>query len=123
MKLLVIALAASSVMAPNQAPATETNQALQLRPKTLMTTKSSIPHNYAPFVTPSGEPDLGLAPARHEGRETSRSSCNSDQALCYDSASGHIVYKPARQLMPDLPGLSPENISVKRNRIVFRYSF
>jgi hypothetical protein len=25
--------------------------------------------------------------------------------------------------MPDLPGLQRENISVKRDRIVFRYSF
>ncbi|HET9652929.1 MAG TPA: hypothetical protein VFP36_12090 [Usitatibacter sp.] len=123
MKLLVIALATTSVMAPNQSPATETEKALQLRPKSLMTTTAGMPHNYAPFVTPSAEPKLGLAQPRHEARDVSRSSCKADQALCYDAASGHIVYKPARQFMPDLPGLTPENISLKRNRIVFRYSF
>jgi hypothetical protein len=37
--------------------------------------------------------------------------------------SGNIVFKPVRQFMPDLPGMRPENISVKRDRIVFRYSF
>ncbi|HET9579769.1 MAG TPA: hypothetical protein VFP44_18190 [Usitatibacter sp.] len=121
MKLLVIALAASSVMAPNQAPATETSQALQLRPKSLVTPKS-IAHNYAPFVAPSSAtPELGFAQPRHEAREASRSSCKAEQSLCYDS--GQIVYKPARQFMPDIPGLQPENISLKRNRIVFRYSF
>ena len=28
-----------------------------------------------------------------------------------------------RQFMPDIPGLQRENISVKRDRIVLRYSF
>jgi hypothetical protein len=122
MKLLVIALAVSSVMAPNEVPATETNKPLQLKPKSLMTT-SAPTHSYAPFLTPGGEPELGLAPRRAETQEASRSSCDSDRTLCYDTASGRVVYKPARQLMPDIPGLRSENISVKRNRIVFRYSF
>jgi hypothetical protein len=33
------------------------------------------------------------------------------------------VYKPARQYMPGLPGLQPESVSVKRDKIVFKYSF
>ena len=55
--------------------------------------------------------------------ETSRSSCAGERSLCYDAQSGRIVYKPARAFMPDLPGLQRENISVKRDRIVLRYTF
>jgi hypothetical protein len=77
----------------------------------------------APFVAPVAEPELGLLPRRDERLEQSRSSCSGERSLCYDPTSGRIVYKPARMLMPDLPGLQRENISVKRDRIVLRYSF
>jgi len=50
-------------------------------------------------------------------------SCANATTLCYDPNERRIVYKPARNLMPDLPGLTRENISVKRDRIVFRYTF
>lgn len=119
MKLLLIALALGLAAAPKVA-AVETKPPLQLRPKTALV--AAAPHNYAPFVAPSAEPVLDLLP--HDLRQDqSRSSCNSDRALCYDPNSGRIVYKPARALMPDLPGLQRENISVKRDKIVLRYSF
>jgi hypothetical protein len=122
MKLLVMALAVGSLLTPNQAAATETAKALQLRPKSAMT--DSVAHQYAPFVTPSSEPALALVPQRDvEMHPASRSPCSADSALCYDSGSGHLVYKPARQWMPELPGLQPESISLKRNRLVLRYSF
>jgi hypothetical protein len=70
-----------------------------------------------------GEPELDLLPRRDERLEQSRSSCSGDRSLCYDPGSGRIVYKPARMLMPDIPGLQRENISVKRDRVVLRYSF
>lgn len=123
MKLLAIALAASSVVAPNQAPATETNKALELRPKVLMVaTPSSAAHASAPFVSPTNaEPQLSFA--QPHALPQTRSACGADQSLCYDSNSGHLVYKPAREFMPELPGLHAESISLKRNRLVFRYSF
>jgi hypothetical protein len=43
--------------------------------------------------------------------------------LCYDAGDRRLVYKPARNFMPDLPGLTRENISFRRDRIVFRYTF
>lgn len=55
--------------------------------------------------------------------EQSRSTCVSDHSLCYDATTRRIVYKPARALMPDIPGLRRENISVKRDRIILKYSF
>jgi hypothetical protein len=119
MKLLLIALVLVLAAAPKVA-AVETQPPLQLRPKTALV--AAAPHTYAPFVAPSAEPALDLLP-RDLREDQSRSSCNSDRALCYDPNSGRIVYKPARALMPDLPGLQRENISVKRDKIVLRYSF
>jgi hypothetical protein len=77
----------------------------------------------APFAVPIAEPELALT-ARHDLRhEQSRSACSGAAALCYDAEERRLVYKPARNFMPDLPGLTRENISVKRDRVVFRYSF
>jgi hypothetical protein len=122
-RLLVLALAMGIAAAPQVATGTDAKaaQPLQLKPKAALST--TVPHNYAPFVSPSAEPELDLLPRRDERLEQSRSSCSSDRALCYDPHSGRIVYKPARMLMPDIPGLQRENISVKRDRIVLRYSF
>lgn len=109
------------------APASATDVAapkapLQLRPKAAIATMTPT-HRFAPFVMPLSEPDPELLPRRDERLEQSRSSCSGDRSLCYDPNSGRIVYKPARALMPDIPGLQRENISVKRDRIVLRYSF
>jgi hypothetical protein len=120
MKLVIALLAAGLFAAPKVAAAVETKP-LQLKPKAALV--PAAPHNYAPFVMPTGEPDLDLIPRRDERAGESRSSCTSERSLCYDANSGRIVYKPARLLMPDIPGLQRENISVKRDRIVLRYSF
>ena len=128
MKVLVMAMAVSSVIAPNTAPAGEGEKALQLRPKAAISVAVSQitpaqANANAPFIAPAAnEPELSLAPPP-TAQESSRSSCNGERALCYDSVSGRVVYKPARQFMPDLPGLRPENISIKRHQLVFRYSF
>ena len=125
MKLLIVALAAGIFAIPKVAAAFETKP-LQLKPKAALVANTVAPaHQSAPFVNPAfaPEPDLDLVPRRDERQERSRSSCGSDRALCYDMESGRIVYKPARQIMPELPGLTRENISVKRDRIILRYSF
>jgi hypothetical protein len=121
MKLLVAALFLGLAAAPKAAGAMEP-KALQLKPKAALMT-AIAPHQSAPFVIPGPEPELDLLPHSEARQELSRSSCASDRALCYDPGSGHIVYKPARALMPDIPGFQRENISVKRDRIVLRYTF
>ena len=104
-------------------------QPLQLRPKSAMMTAvtSMTPAQAAnaPFVgaLPSADPELLLGSRQETAQEATHSSCSGERSLCYDSASGRVVYKPARQLMPAFPGLRPENISIKRNQIVLRYSF
>ncbi|HYC38808.1 MAG TPA: hypothetical protein VEC19_20440 [Usitatibacter sp.] len=121
MKSLVIALVLALASPSGEASEAKASQPLQLRPKAALL--DAKVHRFAPFSSPSDEPDLELVPRRDEREEASRSSCSGDRTLCYDPRSGRIVYKPARALMPDLPGLQRENISVKRDRIVFRYSF
>jgi len=98
------------------------NFPLQLRSKSAIS--NVAPHSDAPFVSPIGEPAREPSFAPSETRmQHSRSACDSDRDFCYDADNGHIVYKPARKFMPDLPGLHPENISIKRDRVVFKYSF
>lgn len=54
----------------------------------------------------------------------SPSSCEAGSSdVCYDMRDGRIVYKPARKYMPEMPGLRAESISLKRDRVVLRYSF
>ena len=120
MKLLIPALALAAAAVPMAAAAAETKPALELKPKAAL--MAAAPHGYAPFVAAAAHPDLNLAPPP-SARAQSRSSCAADHDLCYDANAGHIVYKPARQFMPQFRGLTPENISVKRDRIIFRYSF
>jgi hypothetical protein len=43
--------------------------------------------------------------------------------LCYDYRSGHAVYKPMRSLLPHIPGMTPQNLVIHRNRIVAKYTF
>jgi len=121
MKLATVAMAAVLAI-PRLAASAETAKSLQLPPREPVL-KSVVAGRQAPFVLDAGDPvDLDFMP-HPESRRGSPSSCDGQASLCYDPTNGHIVYKPARELMPDLPGLQRENISVKRDRIVFRYSF
>lgn len=43
--------------------------------------------------------------------------------LCYDVRDGRIVYRRAREYMPRIDGLTAESISLRRDRIIFKYSF
>lgn len=118
--LLVITLA---LAASPRALASE-GKPLQLKLPKAALAAGAPSHTNAPFAMPiGGEPELDLLPRRDLRQDQSRSSCNGESALCYDAAERRIVYKPARNFMPDLPGFRRENISVKRDRIVFKYSW
>lgn len=82
---------------------------------------------------------LGDAPFRAGGRDPlpelllrqeldarggPRGSCdNTASAVCYDMRDGRVVYRRARAFMPKIDGLTPESISLRRDRILFKYSF
>jgi len=92
------------------------------KPKLLVSGATPAPAPFASAPSDEGHPLDMAAAAPH--REASRSACGIESTWCYDATEGgRIVYKPARRFMPHINGLTPENISVKRDRIVFRYSF
>jgi hypothetical protein len=43
--------------------------------------------------------------------------------VCYDLAEQRIVYRGAREYMPAMNGLRAESVSLRHNRIVFKYTF
>jgi hypothetical protein len=118
--LLLLTAAAACAAAPRLAAAADpVSPPLQLKPKALLAPASAP----APFsAAPVEDRPLDLAP-RSSSRSSSPSACGVDSNLCWDPSDGRIVYKPARRFMPTFPGLTPENVSLRRDRVVFRYSF
>jgi hypothetical protein len=126
MILVAIAAALALAAAPGaeaaDGGAAQSGGGLKLRPKSAIST-GIAPNRQAPFAMHAAEPEPELLP-HHDARESSHPwSCSGASSLCYDPASGRVVYKPTRGLMPDIPGLQRENISVKRDRVMLRYSF
>jgi hypothetical protein len=100
-------------------------KSLQLRPKTGIIELPLALQREPSLVQPGQPPSLDYLTRVEDVRmKDSRSSCDrAGQSLCYDSGSGKIVYKKTRDYMPEIPGLRPEHISVRRDRITFKYSF
>ena len=48
---------------------------------------------------------------------------NSNASLCFDYRSGRAVYKPMRKLLPQIPGMTPHNLSMHRDKVVAQYTF
>ncbi len=44
-------------------------------------------------------------------------------SLCYDYRTGRSVYKPMRKLLPGIPGMTPHNLSIRRDKLVAHYTF
>ena len=72
-------------------------------------------NEYAPHnVLPGTASNLSQVP----------NGCAHNQAsLCFDYRTGRAVYKPLRQLLPAIPGMSPHNLSIRRDKILAEYSF
>jgi hypothetical protein len=56
--------------------------------------------------------------ARSKGGE-----CAESTTLCYDARERRLVYRPTRNWMPEIAGFRAEHISVRRDSVVFKYSF
>lgn len=65
---------------------------------------------------------LPIAPPA-DSRQLPHGCAQKSAALCYDYRAGHAVYKPMQSLLPSIPGMTPDNLSLRRNKIVARYSF
>ena len=96
---------------------------LSLRTKALAA-NSVAPKSDAPFTAGRDPlPQLLLA-EEQESRGPKGVGCEfSARDVCYDLTSGRVVYRGARAYMPKVEGLTPESVSLRHNRIVFKYSF
>jgi hypothetical protein len=80
-------------------------------------------HTDAPFAN-SRDPLPQMLLLEEQQAHATKSACESTaRDLCYDLTEGRVVYRGARGYMPTMAGLSPEGVALRRNRIVFRYSF
>jgi hypothetical protein len=44
-------------------------------------------------------------------------------SLCYDARTRKVIYKPMRKLLPEIPGMTPHNLALSRNKITASYTF
>jgi hypothetical protein len=95
---------------------------LTLRTKALASA-STLKHADAPF-TSGRDPLPQLLLLEEQESHGPRGSCDyTSKDLCYDLADGRVVYRAAREYMPTLAGLKAESVSLRRSRVVFKYSF
>jgi hypothetical protein len=108
-----------------KATATVRTKMLSLSPSEVWGSKMVPAGVLGAAPAPGDRPSLEIL--RHE--EPAHSSAgsakceNNSSNLCYDAADRHIVYRPARMLMPPIKGMTAENISVRRDGIRLKYSF
>jgi hypothetical protein len=96
---------------------------LSMKSKSMAAAPMPAKNAEAPFrVARDPMPEL-LMLEEQERRGPSGACQNTATALCYDLADGRIVYREARKYMPEVSGLRAESISLRRDRITFKYSF
>ena len=123
MNAVSLALSLAIAAAPAAEASDSAAAPLTLRSKAAVSAVLGAPKAAAPFRM-SAAPELDLLPESADPRLQNKNwSCDGERSLCYDPNSRRVIYKPARALMPEIPGLQRENISVKRDRITFKYSF
>jgi hypothetical protein len=120
--MMVLAFTAIAVVVP---AAAEEVKALKLKPKTAMASPppatAHVP--FVPGYTREEFPEAALR-MEYESKDVPNScSASASTSLCYDYKSGRAVYKPTRNWMPDIPGMRPESITMKRDKLAFNYSF
>ena len=113
-KCLVLFVCA--VPAPAQEPV-----GLKLQPKSILQSGVTAPYLAQAL---SGAPSAVLSAPNSLDREPIPGSCaNSNGTLCYDYRTGRAIYKPARELMPEIAGMHRESLTLKRDKITLNYSF
>ena len=95
-------------------------------PSTL--TSESINTSASNFVVPlANNPRDSLAWLRSKPDDmlfkTSPGTCKADSLVCYDYRKRHSVVPMTKSLMPEVPGLTREGVTLKRDKLSFHYSF
>ena len=105
--------------------AAQANEGVELSMKSKSMAASAVPAKNveAPFrVARDPLPEL-LMREEQERRGPAGACQNNATSLCYDIADRRIVYRPARKYMPQMDGLRAESVSLRRDKIVLKYSF
>ncbi len=84
---------------------------------TLSATRTTSPLSAEPlFAHPT--------PSTSNTSRDAPNACKGDGAVvCYDYRSGRAVMPITQSRMPTVPGLKPEGITLKRDKMAFNYSF
>jgi hypothetical protein len=94
-----------------------------LKSRALASAGSTTQQAPAPF-TYGRDPLPQLLMLDEQERRGPRGACEfSARDLCYDLTDGRVVFRPARSYMPKIDGLTAENVTLRSNRVVFKYSF
>ena len=122
--MLMLALAASAATLAVQA-----NDGLDLAARSKMSAasfsvRSVSASTSAPFTVGASDASVeAMLRAEAQGPDL-RSACDRAKLdVCYDAVDGRIVYKPAREYMPRFEGLKAESVSLRHDRVVFKYTF
>ena len=78
----------------------------------------------APFTRGGRDPMPELMLREELDRRGPAGGCEATAtSLCYDLAERRIVYRQAREYMPKFEGLRAESVSLRHDKVVFKYSF
>ena len=123
MRRLIVATAVLASLAITA----QANDALDLSLKNKALASAAAPTSSkqveAPFVAGRDPLPLILMQEEQERRGPQGSCEAAARDLCFDAASGRVVYRAARKYMPQFDGLTAESVSLRGNRITLKYSF
>ena len=96
---------------------------VSLKNKALASAGAPAPKADAPFAY-GRDPLPQLLMQEEQERRGPRGNCEAAATdLCFDAADGRVVYRPARKFMPQFEGFRAESVTLRSNRVTFKYSF
>ena len=120
--ILIVTLLASVAGLPVGA-----NEGVELAKAKSLAVATAVPpakQAEAPFARGGRDPMPELLMREEQERRGPAGACEATaSSLCYDLADRRIVYRQARAYMPQFDGLRAESVSLRHDKIVFKYSF
>ena len=99
-------------------------EGVELRSRSIASASAAAKSTDAPALRTGRDPLPEMLLTEELERRGPRGSCETaTRDLCYDLRDGRVVYRRAREYMPRIQGLTAESVSVRRDRVIFKYSF